>query len=284
MRVSRRRLLTITAAAVAGGAIWQARTPRYTLRFRAFGADAEITLRGETRRASAVASAIRGEVTAIERALSLYDPRSELSRLNAMGVLVRPSVHVTNVMRAAQRVYVASGGLFDPTIQGLWRGDQTAPPPRFADVEIAQGRIKTHGHQLSFNGIAQGYASDVISDLLMDYGFEDILVSLGEYRARGGPWYIAPPSGDPIQLTHGAVATSQAAATQRPDGQSHLIHPRAGDGPIWNSVTVEAGSAVMADGWATAMSFMSRDEIAALDADAFDLRAVTLETQRIALI
>src|SRR4029453_9762991 len=51
------------------------------------------------------------------------------------------------------------------------------------------------GRAISLNGIAQGYISDAIADMLRNEGFESAVVDLGEYRTigrhpAGRPWRI----------------------------------------------------------------------------------------------
>ncbi|HEV2672567.1 MAG TPA: FAD:protein FMN transferase, partial [Gemmatimonadales bacterium] len=51
------------------------------------------------------------------------------------------------------------------------------------------------GMAITLNGIAQGYISDAIADMLRNQGPESAVVDLGEYRtighhADGRPWHI----------------------------------------------------------------------------------------------
>lgn len=39
---------------------------------------------------------------------------------------------------------------------------------------------------LTFNGIAQGFATDLVADVLRDHCLTNTLVNIGEYRAMGG--------------------------------------------------------------------------------------------------
>ena len=119
---------------------------------------------------------------------------------------------------------------------------------------------------LTLNGIAQGFATDLVTDVLSAHGLENALVNIGEYRSLGGPWRLAlsdPNHGDlGVRTLRGsAIATSSPAAT--PLGTNgHILHQSAL--PKWSSVSVEASSATLADSLSTAMVLASREEIEAM--------------------
>ncbi len=74
------------------------------------------------------------------------------------------------------------------------------------------------GMAVTLNGIAQGYATDRVADLLRAHGLATVLVHLGETRITGRPeprgaWRIALPDGRIIEL-----AGDAALATSSPDG------------------------------------------------------------------
>ncbi|WP_159977282.1 FAD:protein FMN transferase [Roseobacter cerasinus] len=73
------------------------------------------------------------------------------------------------------------------------------------------------GQQLSFNGITQGYATDLVSDALRARGFGDLHVNPGEHAAFGPARRLglSDPTQGPfghLTLQDGAVATSSPAA------------------------------------------------------------------------
>jgi thiamine biosynthesis lipoprotein len=124
---------------------------------------------------------------------------------------------------------------------------------------------------LTFNGIAQGYAADALAALLRAEGFGDVLIDAGEvqalgYREDGGSWRaaIAAPDGRilrRLELSDRALATSSPTGTRIGAGQAHIMHP-SGRIPLWETVSVSAGSAAVADALSTAFCLMTRDEIA----------------------
>src|ERR1700722_19798290 len=64
---------------------------------------------------------VRGEIARYERIFSLYDPDSEISRLNGTGVLARPSPELRGLVEESRRFGVLSDGAFDISVQPLWR-------------------------------------------------------------------------------------------------------------------------------------------------------------------
>ncbi|MEL7262686.1 MAG: FAD:protein FMN transferase, partial [Pseudomonadota bacterium] len=155
-------------------------------------------------------------------------------------------------------------GLFDPTVQPLWHALSMGQDTRHARNFIGWDRVAVRdrkvtlgsGQALTFNGIAQGYATDAVSDMLRARGFDNTLVNIGEYRGTGGPWRlgVADPTHGLLAtrtLTTGAIATSSPLATPLgPDG--HIVHPA--QAPQWSTVSVEADSAAMADALSTGLT------------------------------
>lgn len=281
MRPTRRRFLAMSAAlacAPRGAAAqhWQG---------RAFGAEISITVRGAEARAAQVLHNARRLIFDIEQLFSLYDPRSALSRLNQKGELHAPDPRFLALMEAADRSFHLTNGLFDPTVQSLWQARARGLDPAQQGARVGWDRLRFDrekitlggGQALTFNGIAQGFATDAVSQLFEAHGFDDILVNIGEHRANGGPWTLAledPEHGvlGLRRLTRGAIATSSPRALELANG-GHILHPvRAAQ---WSTVSVEARSATLADSLSTGLVLARRDEIAALRARV-DVSRITL--------
>lgn len=283
MRQSRRRFLTVVAAAVISGSALtgSARAAPITRRrFRALGTEAQITLVGRPKQAEAALMACQREVAAIEKTFSLYDPSSMLSHLNRNGN-VKTSLRFSTLLRHALAMAEVTDGAFDPTIQPVWRALATG-----GDIEDAHRHIGWRGLSLSpdltsqqgpnsetahftqpnmaasFNGIAQGFAADQVSAILAQHGFENTLVDLGEFAARGAKpgksWLLGIR--DPLTqriVTQiepvGAIATSEPHGTLVA-GQPHIVDPLKRLGERWTSVTVEAREAWRADALSTAIA------------------------------
>lgn len=306
---SRRRFLLILAAtsAVALTAASGARTALALgasatvvkqWRGTAMGADATITLAGlAPGEADAALDAALAEIERLEKLFSLHDPRSSLSRLNASGTLLRPTRDFLELMALSGRIFSLTDGAFDPTVQPLWRlyaesyGDVNAPrAPSIEEIAARRALIgfgnvtwsaekisfATPGMALTLNGIAQGFITDSVTEILRGRRLTSALINLGEYRAIGnhpdkGPWQIGiqdPRAADGIveivALTDQAVATSGAYGARFAPGAAanHLIDPGTGESANrYLSVSVRHASAGIADGLSTAFSCMSVADI-----------------------
>jgi thiamine biosynthesis lipoprotein len=212
--VTRRRTLRIVAVAAGlplGIAALRATAPAGQLfhwRGEVLGGLSEVSL-WHTDAALAQRSLVRmrGEIARYERILSLYDPESEISRLNAAGTLARPSPELRTLVDEAQRFSLLSDGAFDISVQPLWRlyeahfWSHSDVRPEFEERahEVARDlvdfrRIDSGASRIAFaregmgitlNSLGQGYITDAIADMLRNDGFESAMVDLGEFRAIG---------------------------------------------------------------------------------------------------
>jgi thiamine biosynthesis lipoprotein len=183
----------------------------------ALGAEASLTLwhrdAGFARRTLA---RVESEVARLEGIFSLYRPDSEISRLNRDGSLAAPAADLVGVLEEARRIAEASGGAFDPTVQPLWdayaayfAGHAGGAGPDRAALDAARAltdyaaidagprriRLARPGMAITLNGIAQGYITDRVTELLRTEGFDHAMVELGETRALG-----AAPDGKPFEV------------------------------------------------------------------------------------
>ncbi|RMF37168.1 MAG: FAD:protein FMN transferase [Alphaproteobacteria bacterium] len=278
--LSRRRFLAISAAAVAVAPGAEAATASW--RGQALGARASITLGGVGHaRAEETFAAVTAEIERLERIFSLYRPESALSRLNAAGRLAAPPAELVETLALCDRLFAATGGAFDPSIQPLWtalaggRDGKNArravgwPGVRVSAAEIA---FRQPGMALTLNGVAQGYITDAIARLLVERGYRNVLVDIGELRAlgthHGTPWVadVAAPGGRAVRrltLSDRALAVSATLGTllDRRRGTGHILDPRTGSGPpLPRLVAVSAPSAVLADGLSTGCCLLSGAE------------------------
>jgi thiamine biosynthesis lipoprotein len=241
----------------------------------------------------AALGAATGVVAEVVRDLNLYDPGSELSRLNAAagGQARRVSHHTLAVLAAGREVFAISGGCFDPTVgplAALWGfGKGPVPgdlpdPARIAEVRALVGldkvevngasvRLPVRGMTLDFGGIAKGYGVDMCYDSLRTAGLRDVMVNIGgNLRVGGRPsperrWCIGVRNPfdrgrilGTLELEDGeAVATSGNYERFVKIGErtvAHIIDPRTGR-PVEGmaGVTVVCPTAVEADGLSTAL-------------------------------
>lgn len=240
----------------------------------------------------------------VETEMSLFNPDSTVSRLNATGVLHKPSAHLRSVLSLSAQVSRRSAGAFDVSMQPLWKvwaeaqAAQQLPAKRavmqaqkrvnWQAVEVTPDavRLNLKGMGVSLNGIAQGYAADVVKAVLQAHGIAHAQIDAGETallgQAPGGkPWTLAV---EDVALTHKtmqvqphrsasseqlhlakkdallnqpvvqmdgrAIATSSDAHTafSADHRHHHILNPHTGYSPAhWASVSVLAPSCVLAD-------------------------------------
>ncbi len=301
-RLSRRRVIRLLAAAAGTG--WFGLSSRsgesgsgsVAWRGRALGAEAEIVLAGVSPgQARRILKACLAEIARLERIFSLHRADSELVRLNREGRLDRPALELRLLLVEACRYGELTSGAFDVTIQPLWRlyatrfAQTPAIPPspaeiaavrrlvdfRAVDVSANSVRMRRPGMAVTLNGIAQGYVTDRIADMLREAGFTQVLVELGETFASGRvgdgrPWRVGIP--DPerpddlmvrLELIDRAVATSSPAGTLfEPSGRHHhLLDPATGTSARrYRAVSVVANCATTADALSTALSILSFED------------------------
>lgn len=260
MNMNRRRFLTISAAFAATPALAQS----HSWQGRAFGAEVAIRLSGPTERVQPALHQARRIIIQMEQRFSLFQPTSELVRLNRQGYL-RPSATFAALFGIADTAHRITGGLFDPSVQPLWQALAAGDDPAGARALIGWDRLSfdtgtirlAPGQALTFNGIAQGFATDAVADAFAGAGFENALVNIGEFRATGGDWRLAledPQHGllATRRLKQGAIATSSPLATPL-GGGGHILHPTRT--PRWSTVSVEADRAAIADALSTGLVF-----------------------------
>jgi len=301
---SRRRFIGITAAAAGLGLMPFGRAARAEARLvtwhgQAMGAVATLQVHHHDRAAAErLVERSLAEVRRLEGVLSLYRDDSALSTLNRQGFLVAPPAALVELLAECRRCWELTGGAFDPTVQALWvlyrdhfsrPGADPAGPSGpalrealervgFGDVAFDANRIvlPRRGMGLTLNGIAQGYMTDRVVDVLRTGGIASSLVDMGEPRAMGSrpsgePWRvgIADPD-DPERISETLEAVDQAVATSGaygfrfdPAGRfNHLLDPRTGASPhLHRSVTVVLPTATAADALSTAFSLLPPEEI-----------------------
>ncbi|WP_395543542.1 FAD:protein FMN transferase [Neotabrizicola sp. sgz301269] len=267
MTLPRRRFLTICAAAAllprsARAANWQG---------IALGADVSVTLEGPGAEVALID--LPALLDRIEAVFSLYRP-SELVQLNAKGA-GRVSDWMAQALALCDRLHGLTGGAFDPTVQPLWRALAGGGDLASARRAIGWGRVRLgetvtldKGQALTLNGMAQGFAADLVRGWLARRGFTRALVDMGEQAALGGPFHIGIADPEAGLLASRSLRGGRALATSSPRatlvaGMPHILHPR-GLPPLWSTVAVEADSAALADGLSTALVFAPPAEIAAL--------------------
>ena len=192
MTTTRRRFLTIMAGCLASAPpLAAARAEPLVWRGRALGAEPEVRLFGTDRdQVKQALLAARDTILRMENLFSLYLPKSALNQLNASGSLTMPP-EFARLMGIVDKVHEASSGLFDPTVQPMMVAlARTGQSLSVADLQslaerIGWNKVRRHRSELSFsvpgmaltlNGIAQGFATDRVSEVLNAHGFDPHLV------------------------------------------------------------------------------------------------------------
>ena len=245
-------------------------------------------------------TAIRDAFDAIKRVealMSTYRADSEISRLNAAGVLsVSPETFAC--LEKALQVSRLSDGAFDVTVGpliSLWReAGRTKRLPADEAIERACERVGyahlaldpiakrvtlgKKGMRLDMGGVAKGYAVDLAIDVLRRHGITSGMVNAGGdlfvlgRAVDGKDWRVKiinpfTQSVNPPVVTLGlrdwaCVTSGHYFRYVELDGKrySHIIDPRTGRPTnATASVTVVASSAAAADALATAVSVLGRE-------------------------
>ena len=311
--LTRRRFLTITAAAAGVAAIPTAGAAVTPVEWRgtALGAQALLRLHHpDAATAWRLVADCLAEVERLEGVFSLHRPDSALCRLNRDGALEAPPLDLVILLNEAKRYGDLTGGAFDVTVQPLWdlharhfagpNADPAGPPDAavaaaralvdYRRIDVAPDRIAFDrpGMAVTLNGIAQGYITDRVAERLRAAGMAHVLVHLGETRAlgpaeNGRPWRVgiadpAAPERAPVRtvdLVNGAVATSGGYGTRFSARCHHLFDPATGRSANHvDSVTVMAPTATAADALSTALAVLPPGEAPRLLAASGAARAI----------
>jgi FAD:protein FMN transferase len=299
---TRRRALAIFAAAAGLPLITGAKSIERSVTWtgQALGAPATLILNHEDQAAARrLIQRVVSEVARLESVFSLYRQDSALAELNRVGVLVAPPSELVSLLQASRGFWELTGGAFDPSVQPLWAlyrnhfGMPDADPSGPSRTDLAQaltqvgfGSVRCDRDRivigakmaLTLNGVAQGFITDRIVDMLRDAGVTSSLVDMGEDRAigakaNGSPWRIGLAESQDdrpdqvLEVINKAVATSSASGCRFDQAGrfGHILDPRKGHVPsIYRRVTVVAEDAATADALSTAFTLMDVESIASI--------------------
>ena len=255
------------------------------------------------------------EVQRLESLFSLYRDDSALSILNRQGFLNEPSNDFLTLLNRSKEFSRLTDGMFDVTVQPLWKAyadyfaaahdspaaraaaDSMAATPadlqahihdalkrvdwRKIDIDSQRIRLAQPGMAITLNGIAQGYITDRITQLLAANGIDHALVNMGEIYGlnpdsptASKPWHVGlEDAHQPGSIAARVPVRNQAVATSGAHGtpftadmrHNHLLDPRQGlSSHRYHSVSVVASDATTADALSTAFSLMPEPAIKAL--------------------
>lgn len=286
----RLRALPVLAALLAG-LLGCSRPAPDSISFYAMDTFMTITVYGKN--SAAALTAAESRVHELERLLSVTDPDSEISALNACGY-ADLSPDTAAVLSAALELSRSTGGAFDATIYpvmhawGFYGDSFTVPTAEQLAAATAltdSRRVSVSGNtftlgdgqKLDPGGIAKGYAADELVRLFGTYGIDCGIISLGGNVAAfgqkpgGGQWKTAvqnPDGSDDylgiISLTDVSIVTSGAYRRNfTVDGVTyhHIMDPHTGRPAETDllSVTVVCTDGSTADALSTALFVMGSD-------------------------
>ena len=246
----------------------------------------------------ALLAACENEVHRLEQLLSVTDPDSEISRLNASGsAALSPDTEA--VLSEALDLAALTGGALDVTLYpvvrawGFTTGEYRVP--EHAEITDLLERVDwrrvaladstaslPEGFMADLGAVAKGYASDRLASLLREGGVSSALIDLGGNiccvgsKPDGGAWRVGvrDPKGDgyvgAIQARDCAVITSGSYERYFTDENGtvygHIFDPATGypadSGLI--SVTVVGSSGLRCDGLSTALYVLGAERASTL--------------------
>ena len=155
----------------------------------------------ERNTADSIAREVIANLQQLHNCLNLFDPASEVARLNQTppGELFQCSETLWQILMTAKEAYQLTGGAFDITVgplMQLWGFHRKRDSlPSAAEISLAQQRVgfgKLHfeeatqsisfrqaGMSLDFGGLAKGFALDRIRPLIEKQGCRSYMLNLG---------------------------------------------------------------------------------------------------------
>jgi thiamine biosynthesis lipoprotein len=249
--------------------------------------------------ALAAFEAVFAEFDRLDRLMSVWQPESDIVRLNAAAgehpVMV--SREVLAVLEAARQISVWTGGKFDVTfgaLSGLWKFDhdqdgtipdrheieKRLPLIDYRELDINASAhtafLKRKGMSAHLGGIGKGYAVDRAADILRRAGLRDFMIQAGgdlyvAGRRGDRPWRLglrdprgpADRSFATLDLSDGTFSTSgdyERFFVRNGRRYHHLIDPDRGEpAEGTRSVTIVANRATLADGLSTGVFLLGAD-------------------------
>lgn len=290
MNMNRRRFITIAAGASLVATTSFAFSKPVTWRGVVLGADAKLIITGMPQRdANRLINLALAEAERLENMFNIYRPTSAISQLNKFGILQTPPADLLSLLSHVDQINAASGGLFDPTIQPLWEvyAENSGYPTHeqivqkrqlvgweYVNISSRSVAFEKPNMALTLNGIAQGFITDRIAQLLKRHGLRNAIVKMGEISAighndMGQAWDIGiansgdEAADDMVQLSDQSIASSSANGTTFDGKIGHILNPLQGvpaQSP-WQRVTAIHKSASIADGVSTAAVLMNESQI-----------------------
>lgn len=180
----------------------------------------------------------------LDRAVSLYQPHSLICKFNSSKKGIRIDEHFKILIKKAIEINHATGGLVDVTVKPLvdaW-GFGVKKPAQFPNAAQVKALLKNVGTdkiwlqgnylhkklpdvQIDLNGIAQGYAADLLAGMLERHHIYNYVTEIGgELRIKGHK-----PDGEAFKIGIEAIDDNDI----NPSPLRKIIEP--GDGAVTTS-------------------------------------------------
>lgn len=232
----------------------------------------------------------------IEAEVSLYQPESPLNQLNKNGQVSSKYVHLSELLNQSLLAHNKTNGNFDVTILPVLKKiresfEKTQKPPTSQTLEnlrpiidvtkIQRGpraiKLQNKGMQITFDGIAKGYAVDKVAEILESYQLKNYLVNFSGNmkwsgrRADQQMWKIVIwnpifKTGIPLEYTEkGAIASSGPEINYFSENKKwhHIIDPKTlRPANKWSQTTIVGRSAEECDVLSTATFTSNKKDIA----------------------
>lgn len=283
-------LLIITIAVLPS--CTEGRTEVYTAYTVAMDTSASVTVYGGNKQAAEDSLRLFEQ---LDKELSVTGEGSLVYFLNKNGE-VTASDNLLYLVNQGNILKQETNGAFNPCIYPLVRlwgfttDDKKVPSASeleaavtlvsASDVSVERDKVRlSDGALLDLGGIAKGYASDLMAQLLAERGVESAIISLGGNvktlgtKPNGAEWIVGinSPKGNglvgTVSVGEMSIVTSGSYLrnfTENGQLYHHIIDPATGypadSGLV--SVTVIAPSATLADGLSTAFFVMGKDKAA----------------------
>jgi thiamine biosynthesis lipoprotein len=258
----------------------------------------------DERGAAQAAEAVFAEMKRLDLEMTTWDPKSEVSQINAAagGKPVKVSAETYAVIARALDISKRSNGVFDITVEafkGLWKFDEdmdhSLPDPaevtrRLAlvnwkdivlDARQRSVSLRRKGMRITLGGIAKGYAVDKCAKLLRARGFTSFMIQAGGDMYVAGkkgtePWTVAvrDPRGPTNTFFAVAPIEDHSFSTSGDYERGfvkegvryhHILDTRTGQpSRASRSVTVRAKDAFTADAWSKVLFILGYTESLAL--------------------
>jgi len=253
-------------------------------------------------------SQINNFITKADEVFNLQNPNSEIVLLNKNKEILNPSPYLIEVIKKSQIISEQTNGYFDITVQPLWNyyykhfileGNVAYPNNNnlknlknsinWKNVELKNNIIVLKNNSsITLNGIAQGWITDKVVEIINNNNISNTLVDFGETYAAGNyennrPWNIELQSAEGnnriINLTNKAVATSSPSGTifEPTKKYHHIFNPLTGlSENKFDTVSIVSNKAWLSDSIATSALLLSKKELKVL-CKKFNAKAFIME-------